>query len=595
MDIRLIIWDLDETFWKGTLAENDVQIVMDNINLIKNLSKRGIINSICSKNDYNKVKLELETLGIWDYFVFPQISYFPKGKMVKKIVDWSQLRSETVFFIDDNFSNLNEVKFYIEGINIYLPTFITFLKSNINNIGKEDEKCTRLEQYRLLAKKADSKEIFSDNISFLKESEIQIAQVKFKNHHCSRILELINRTNQLNFTKKRIDNREVYSYLEFESFVYSVKDKYGDYGIIGFSSVDKSNNECLQYVFSCRILNMGIEQFVFHDLLNSPNINIVGDVVSDLNYHKNEKIDWITLDNNHDHKNSFTNKNDKLKVLLKGGCDLDGINPILDKSRLLVLSEFNHNHPKTGVPLHTEHSLFVVQLAKREKFIREYEALNIYPFFNMESILSDWFDKTIDVVVYSVLMDYTQGVYMHKETGLEISYGDYDFNLCDPASLEDNLNYYKINESIVRTFQSDFEFLGSIQKNKLYDNLQFLIHKSSTKKIIILLGAEIDISDSEILFNRAKKHKEYNEYLISNLKGSLSKSMHFVKPFQYAKQENDFQDSIRHYKRNVYNKIFQEISFLISENEPKIIRKRLASSIMFLKEIKHRLMKYLNH
>lgn len=51
-DIKLIIWDLDETFWKGTLSDHDskIEAVIDNINLVKNLSERGIINSVCSKN-----------------------------------------------------------------------------------------------------------------------------------------------------------------------------------------------------------------------------------------------------------------------------------------------------------------------------------------------------------------------------------------------------------------------------------------------------------------------------------------------------------------------------------------------------------------
>jgi|GEM_PF-5075870 len=65
--IKLIIWDLDDTFWKGTLSDNgnDATVVpiTGNIQLVKALTRRGIINSICSKNDALTAKAELERQG----------------------------------------------------------------------------------------------------------------------------------------------------------------------------------------------------------------------------------------------------------------------------------------------------------------------------------------------------------------------------------------------------------------------------------------------------------------------------------------------------------------------------------------------------
>ena len=51
--VKLIIWDLDETFWQGTLSEGSQIIIEKNVKLIKKLSERGIINSICSKKETN--------------------------------------------------------------------------------------------------------------------------------------------------------------------------------------------------------------------------------------------------------------------------------------------------------------------------------------------------------------------------------------------------------------------------------------------------------------------------------------------------------------------------------------------------------------
>jgi len=65
--IKLVIWDLDDTFWDGTLSENEVSFINDNIEIIKELNGRGIINSIISKNKYEVAKKKLEEILIHNY------------------------------------------------------------------------------------------------------------------------------------------------------------------------------------------------------------------------------------------------------------------------------------------------------------------------------------------------------------------------------------------------------------------------------------------------------------------------------------------------------------------------------------------------
>ena len=48
--VKLVIWDLDETFWEGTLtSENPITPIKQNFIAIGKLTDIGIINSICSK------------------------------------------------------------------------------------------------------------------------------------------------------------------------------------------------------------------------------------------------------------------------------------------------------------------------------------------------------------------------------------------------------------------------------------------------------------------------------------------------------------------------------------------------------------------
>ena len=62
--IKLVIWDLDETFWKGTLSDNNVEIIEDNVKLIKNMTDAGVICSICSKNEESQVEKVMTSLGV---------------------------------------------------------------------------------------------------------------------------------------------------------------------------------------------------------------------------------------------------------------------------------------------------------------------------------------------------------------------------------------------------------------------------------------------------------------------------------------------------------------------------------------------------
>ena len=93
--LKLVIWDLDETFWEGTIDDGDVPVIPDeHIALIKTLIDHGIVNSICSKNDKDKVKAILIEKGIWDLFVFPSIDWSAKGNRIKGMLNEMQRKEE---------------------------------------------------------------------------------------------------------------------------------------------------------------------------------------------------------------------------------------------------------------------------------------------------------------------------------------------------------------------------------------------------------------------------------------------------------------------------------------------------------------------
>lgn len=271
--VKLVVWDLDDTLWQGTLSESTaqspLQIHSDRVQVIRDLWRQGVVHSICSKNDYAAAKEKLQALGLWDLFVFPKISWSPKGEQVALLLRQMRLRPQNTLFVDDNPTNLAEVQFYNSGIQVLnaLSEEAGAVLANLRSATAHVRK-SRLEQYRLLERKVKAEEVAASNLEFLKSSETEVfierrlANLKYK----SRILELVNRSNQLNYFKSRYASmetltEEIVDTGNKETFTVFVKDRFGEYGLVGFICVDlKAGVEV--FTFSCRILHMGVERYV---------------------------------------------------------------------------------------------------------------------------------------------------------------------------------------------------------------------------------------------------------------------------------------------------------------------------------------------
>jgi FkbH-like protein len=325
--VKLVVWDLDETFWRGTLTEEGIVPVQRNIDIVAELPKRGILNSICSKNDPGRTKAKLVELGVWDWFVFPSISFNPKGKAVAEMIEGATLRAENVLFIDDNKLNREEVKFFNPGIMTARPDkVLEGLLDHPNLAGKPDPQLTRLKQYKFLQRKVEERSTSDlSNEEFLRASNIRVTIDYEVERNFDRVVELINRTNQLNYTKERLNTpkqiEELHAQLSgfgFHAGTVHAADNYGDYGLIGFFLMKRRANtkRLIHFVFSCRTMNMGIEQFVYESL-DRPEIDIVEPVSYGLQSHA--ATDWITAGGEGESGGAQAVDD---KLVLIGGCHL---------------------------------------------------------------------------------------------------------------------------------------------------------------------------------------------------------------------------------------------------------------------------------
>src|SRR6266851_3347069 len=123
-NIRLVVWDLDNTFWQGTLTEGGFAYSPERHEIVIALAGRGIMSSICSNNHHDQVAAILRESGIWDYFIFPDIGWDPKGPRIAALIKAVQLRPQTVLFVDDNTMNRAEASFYVPGLQTAAETFV---------------------------------------------------------------------------------------------------------------------------------------------------------------------------------------------------------------------------------------------------------------------------------------------------------------------------------------------------------------------------------------------------------------------------------------------------------------------------------------
>ncbi len=341
--VRLVIWDLDETFWRGTLTEGGITAyVQAHHDLVIELARRGIMSSICSKNDYDTVVRVLQDRGILDYFIFPSISWAPKGPRLAQLVETSNLRPPTVMFVDDNPGNRAEAAAMVPGIQVETEAFIPRMLDDPRFVGKDDSALTRLRQYKLLEqRKRDEAQVSGSNEDFLRSCDIRVLIEYDVESHLDRAVELINRTNQLNYTKRRLpedleDAREELRRLlrrhDRAAGLVRVVDNYGDYGFVGFYLLHTGPREfggggtssLEHFCFSCRTLGMLVEHWVY-DFLGRPEITVVGEVLTDLSVPR--EIDWVRQVSALG--DAATGRSIAPRIVLWGGCEMAALSVYL--------------------------------------------------------------------------------------------------------------------------------------------------------------------------------------------------------------------------------------------------------------------------
>ncbi len=574
--IKLVIWDMDETFWLGTITEGEVRLPDANKKLITELTDAGIISSICSKNDFQTVMDKLKEYEIADLFVFSSINWQPKGNRIQHIIEDMQLRSVNVLFIDDNPSNLAEAEHCCPGIMVELPEIIPQLIRDLEICEKKDCEHNRLKQYKVLEEKHTERTNFASNEEFLMQSGIRVEISQDCLENLDRIHDLVLRSNQLNFTKIRSSDDELKILLsnpEVSSGYIRVSDKFGDYGIVGFYAM--LENRLIHFVFSCRTIGMGIEQYVYN-ILGRPKLTISGEVNSDISGTEFPK--WINNDNTSEAAEKM--KIHELKqhqVLIKGPCDLFQIYPYIADTELFD-TEFTYT-TENGLTIestgHTTHIVEALHLSAEQK----QRVLDEVPFTDQGMYSDNIYKLPYKVVFISILADANLGIYRRKKTGERLAIMEYIHPLTDPANWDNIISGtyphsgFIFTEEILRNFAEKYEFLGRNTPEQILKNLQYIReHLSKDCLLVVMLGGELyyEKNTFEAYEDRHLVHREINTILRNW--AATQDNVKLLDVNKYLKDQSSFYDHFNHYIKPVYYALAGEMVDIVNEHTGSTVK-----------------------
>ena len=244
------------------------------------------------------------------------------------------------------------------------------------------------------------------------------------------------------------------------------------------------------------------------------------------------------------------------RILIVGGCDLSTTADFLGGE---IATEFAHPGD-TGGFIHAGHTetlrASVVGLTPDQGALVDRIPVVDRNTYRSAAVV----DPDYDVLVLSVLTDYTQGLYRHRGTGLLVPWYQFTTDVTDPAR-RDHLVRRHTRESMDDAwfdwFAEEFEPVGGITPERFQENIAWLAGVIPDGADLILVnGAEFPL-DNPKEPDRHLHHRVMNAALDEVVADLPNARVCDVRTF--ITTADDFTDHIRHYRRRCYLPMAEEI------------------------------------
>lgn len=285
---KLIIVDLDDTLWGGTVGETGWEQLRlgghDPIGeaykefqrTLKSYLQRGILLGIVSKNEeqvaWEAIEQHPEMVLKREDFVGGRINWDDKAKNIVSLVNELNLGLDAVVFIDNNPYERARVKEALPQVLVpdwpddvmQFPRFFLSLPYFDNpQLSQEDGQ--RNFYYAAEKKRAALLNTLDDVPGWLKTLQTKVYREECNEANFLRIVQLFNKTNQMNLSTRRLSEEELRKWLKPANrrlWSFRVSDKLGDSGLVGIVSVETGREDLsiIDFVLSCRVWGRKIEE-----------------------------------------------------------------------------------------------------------------------------------------------------------------------------------------------------------------------------------------------------------------------------------------------------------------------------------------------
>jgi FkbH-like protein len=287
---KALVLDLDNTLWGGVIGDDGLAgITLGQGSALgeafvafqqyaRDLSRRGVILAVCSKNDEANALEPFEkhpdmVLKRSDIACFVA-NWTDKAANLRQIAATLNIGLDSLVFADDNPAERAIVRRELPMVSVpELPEDPTLYPATLADAGYFEslhltqEDFGRAGQYQANAQRGSLLASATDLDGYLRSLEMRALWSRFDKVGQVRIVQLINKTNQFNLTTRRVADEEIAALIEDDralTLQIRLTDTFGDNGIIAIvagSFVPGTRDIRLDtWLMSCRVLGRGMEE-----------------------------------------------------------------------------------------------------------------------------------------------------------------------------------------------------------------------------------------------------------------------------------------------------------------------------------------------
>jgi FkbH-like protein len=274
--VKVLLVDLDDTLWRGIMAEGRVVHDERAQRLLRDLREAGLLLVAVSKNDPAAIRWE-ELLLDRDDFVLHKVSWNPKVQSVEETAQQLDLDPRSFALVDDNPVERELVHQRFPEIAVLDPADPETWDAlawmlEFPNTRRTEEARRRTAMYREAAARREAMVGEIDLPAMMASLELRCELGTPRSDEVDRVAELVARTNQFNTTTRRRTPGQLRALAadpDHGLYIATLKDKFGDLGIVGVVVTERHGEELVldSVVMSCRAMGFGLEDLMLRTVL----------------------------------------------------------------------------------------------------------------------------------------------------------------------------------------------------------------------------------------------------------------------------------------------------------------------------------------